>query len=77
MIWTLRIALLLLRVMMRIDDKTDVPGIVFLKSPTQMRTDLRTFVRERAQDQHLLGKGKKSGLDGKEALDYDAVMAET
>lgn len=58
MIWTLRIALLLLRVMMRLDDKTDVPGIVFLKNPTQMRTDTRTFVRERARDQHLLGKGR-------------------
>lgn len=39
MIWKLRTALLLLRVMMRIDDIVDVPGIVFLKNPTQMRTD--------------------------------------
>lgn len=38
LIWTLRIALLLLRVMMRIDDKTDVPGIVFLlRVPPRLR----------------------------------------
>lgn len=39
MIWKLRTALLLLRVMMRIDDIVDVPGVVFLKNLTQMRTD--------------------------------------
>lgn len=39
MILKLRITLLLLRVMMRIDDIMDVPGVVFLQNPTQMRTD--------------------------------------
>ena len=39
MIWKLRTALLLLRVNVRIDDIVDVPGVVFLKNLTQMRTD--------------------------------------